>query len=232
MLPSSAMKTVCTISILLNLAFLFIGLSHRLPAEKQLPSWHWKVNPLWKQRATLFHVLPKDSGSVVFLGDSQTDNTEPSELFNLPIKNRGIGGDNLEGILNRLSDITDIKPSKLFLLVGTNDVELGTPLDSMRLEYQSIIDSVRINSPKTVMYVESILPRNTPKGLHEKVLAANAMLRAVAESNRITFINLYPQFLDGHGNLDPSLTNDGLHLLGPGYLILRAQLLPYIYICK
>ena len=50
----------------------------------------------------------------------------------------------------------------------------------------------------------------------------------MASSKGVTWIDLYPHFADENGNLKAELTNDGLHLLAPGYMIWKEVLLPYI----
>ena len=44
----------------------------------------------------------------------------------------------------------------------------------------------------------------------------------------MTWINLYPLFVDAEGKLRRELTNDGLHLLGQGYIIWRDAIKPYV----
>lgn len=48
---------------------------------------------------------------------------------NLAIYNRGIGGDHLQDLLNRLEDCTSLHPTKVVLLIGINDVwhQVGRP---------------------------------------------------------------------------------------------------------
>ncbi len=85
------------------------------------------------------------------------------------------------------------------------------------------------------MYLQSLLPINNSFGRYKRIFGKeqtirdiNALLEAYAAKNDITWINLYPAFADEKGNLRSDLTNDGLHLLGPGYIIWREILLPYI----
>ena len=51
---------------------------------------------------------------------------------------------------------------------------------------------------------------------------------AVARRQGVTWIDLYPLFVDEHGKLKAEYTNDGLHLLGPAYLIWRDAIKPYV----
>ena len=49
-----------------------------------------------------------------------------AEFFqNSNIKNRGISGDITEGILYRISEITESQPLQVFLMIGTNDLAKG-----------------------------------------------------------------------------------------------------------
>jgi len=42
----------------------------------------------------------------------------------------------------------------------------------------------------------------------------------IARSDKaVTYIDLYSRFLDAEGRLDKRYTNDGLHLLGEGYVL-------------
>src|SRR5690606_18724659 len=78
----------------------------------------------YQQRISHFRTLPIKHGEVIFLGNSISDGAEWSELFNSSnVINRGISGDKTSGILNRIDEIVRRKPSKVFLLIGTNDLE-------------------------------------------------------------------------------------------------------------
>ena len=66
------------------------------------------------------------------------------------------------------------------------------------------------------------------KGRDHVVVEANLLLEQVARRQGVTWINLYPLFADENGRLRSELTNDGLHLMGEGYLIWRDAIRPYI----
>ena len=59
------------------------------------------------------------------------------------------------------------------------------------------------------------------------VVEGNRALEQVARRQRVTWIDLYPLFVDENGKLKAEYTNDGLHLLGPAYLIWRDAIKPY-----
>ena len=74
--------------------------------------------PYYHQRASHFATLPIDSDDIVILGNSLTDNGRWEEMFNNPnIKNRGIIGDNVQGVSDRVDFVTKGHPRKIFLLI-------------------------------------------------------------------------------------------------------------------
>jgi len=79
-------------------------------------------------RKSLFGKLNADidSSSIVFIGNSLTQQYELAEFFkNVNVKNRGINGDNSSGILSRVGDIVKFHPKKIFIENGVNDLKEG-----------------------------------------------------------------------------------------------------------
>lgn len=195
-----------------------------------------KYTELYYQRASLFDMLPVDSNSIVMLGNSLTHGCEWHELFGMPnVLNRGINGDIVQGIRERVEPIVKGHPKKIFLLTGVNDVSHHLTADSIVTALGSLISYIREQTPETQLYVESLLPINNSFkryknifGKEQVIRDINAKLEGVVKSKGATWINVYPAFCDEESNLRSDLTNDGLHLLGPGYMIWRDLLLPYI----
>ena len=187
-------------------------------------------------RATLFDMLPMDSRTIVMLGNSITNGCEWAELLgNSNVVNRGISGDTVEGIQARLGSIIKAAPAKIFLMIGVNDVSHDLTADSIATSIGELVHRIRTQSPATKLYLQSLLPVNQSFGRFRKldgkeqvIRDINAMLPAIAEREGATFINLYPLMSDADGNLRTDLTNDGLHLLGPAYLVWRDAIMPYI----
>jgi len=104
----------------------------------------------YQQRSSLFRVLPVTKNDIIFLGNSITNGNEWSELFgDQTIKNRGISGDVTAGVLNRLDEVTSRNPSKIFLLIGVNDLAAGRAPDSVAKNIFLIADRVHLESPGT-----------------------------------------------------------------------------------
>jgi lysophospholipase L1-like esterase len=186
----------------------------------------------------MFEQMPIRKNTIVWLGDSITDGGEWSELF--PTKktlNRGISADNTFGILNRIGEITKRKPYKIFILIGINDISKGIPDEVILRNYRKIIDSIQLQTPETKIYIQSILPTNNNfpqfKAHQNKttnVLTINSALKKLCIERKLIYVNLYDAFLDKEGKLDQRYTNDGLHLIGAGYLKWKEVLLSGNYI--
>lgn len=188
------------------------------------------------QRASLFEQLPVDSTNIVFFGNSLTNGCEWHELLRNPkVINRGISGDIVQGLEDRLEPLVKGKPAKIFVLIGVNDVSHNLTADSIAQSIDSLLAHIQKATPATKIYLQSCLPINQSFGRYklldgkeQVVRDINTNLEAIACRRGITWINLYPSFADDEGNLRKELTNDGLHLLGPAYLIWRDIVLPYV----
>lgn len=193
-------------------------------------------DPYYARRATLFDELPICKKDIVMLGNSLTDGCEFNELLgNRHIKNRGIVGDIVQGLIDRIDPIIKGQPKKLFIMSGVNDISHGVDADSIARVTERLIVMVKQGSPRTKIYLQSLLPFNNDVrewkllvGREHVVVEANALLEQVARRQGVTWINLYPLFVDDQGRLRADLTNDGLHLMGEGYLIWRDAIRPYI----
>jgi lysophospholipase L1-like esterase len=181
----------------------------------------------YRERVALFEKEPIVTGKVMFLGNSLTEGGDWVSLTgDQTVINRGIGGDVTFGILHRLNDIIVRKPSKLFILIGINDISKDFPEEVVADNYRQIVEAVKSQSPQTKIYVQSLLPLNPqyPKfpqhyDKADHVIILNNLLREMAASQNISFINLYPVFLDQQNFLDVRFTYDGLHLNNAGYKI-------------
>lgn len=188
------------------------------------------------QRKELFEQLPNTENEIIFLGNSLTEACEWSELFqDSRMKNRGISGDITDGILYRLKEVTDSKPLKIFVMIGINDIAKNIPTTQILYNYEKIIKSIKNASPKTEVYVQSVLPVNNDfKGLRNytsktaQIMDLNKDLVALAQINNVKFVDLFSVFKDFSNKLDKKYTVDGVHLNARGYLLWKETLEPFI----
>ena len=165
--------------------------------------------------------------NIVFLGDSITDWVNFEDFFPFKITNRGIAGDTTTGVLARLDEIISLKPSKLFILIGTNDISYGSSPEKIAGNIRKIISRVQENSQGTKIYVQSLFPRSD-RDFSGIITAINHELENISQELKCVYINLYPLLLSSEGLLDRKFTFDGLHLNGPAVSEWMKFVAPYV----
>ena len=185
-----------------------------------------------KHKTSHLKTLPIIEGRIIMLGNSITAECEWSELLENPnILNRGVIGDGTSDILNRLDDVIAMKPKKIFLLIGVNDL-LFLPLSTITENYEKIVNQLLLETPNTKLYLESVLPvhndfrRNGMK--NEDIDILNKNIEQIAQKQGHIFINLNEKFKNTEGGLNPEYSLDGIHLNGKGYLLFKDIISPYI----
>lgn len=168
-----------------------------------------------------------DSTDIVMLGNSLTEfGGDWNKLLGRKhVRNRGIMGDNIDGVMNRLDAILARKPRVIIVMMGINDLSQGLSADRVFEKYQRMIDKIWAHAADTKLYVQSLLPINesfnryeTLKGKTDIVAMLNVKLRHYCERNHISYINLFKDFVyHGTNEMRRSLTSDGLHLTPVGY---------------
>lgn len=124
----------------------------------------------WEQRVSLFDHLPVTENDIIFLGNSITDGGNFEELFKREdVKNRGIRSDIMPGVQKRLEQVVKGKPRKIFLLIGINDVSHGHSVDKLAERYESLVNEIRLRSPETRLYLQSIMPINNDYGIYKNL---------------------------------------------------------------
>lgn len=182
-------------------------------------------NYLYDSRVAYFQQLPPVKKALVFWGDSITDWGDWAELLNFKKAiNRGIAGDNTYGLRARLDEVLRHDPKKLFILIGTNDINKKIPVANIIDNYKKIILEVKRRSPRTSIYVQSVFPINNQLigrqyyiGTNEQIQELNKALQVMAAGLDVRYVAVYGQLLDAREQLDARYTYDGLHLSGLGY---------------
>jgi lysophospholipase L1-like esterase len=148
---------------------------------------------------------------------------------------RGRSGDITYGLLERLNDVTDVHPQKLFILIGINDVSRNIPDSLIANNYRRIVERIQAQSPETKIYFQTLLPVNNEftqfKNHYNKdahILWLNEQIKKLGKEYHIQVIDLYPHFLNDKNKLDKKYTLDGLHLNGDGYKVWAALLRKYL----
>ena len=107
----------------------------------------------------VFEKLPNTENEIIMVGNSITDNFEWHEIFrDVNIIDRGIGSDITKGVFQRLNEITESNPLKIFIMIGINDIARGYPIETIYNNYVQVIQTIQLQSPKTRIYIQSVLP--------------------------------------------------------------------------
>lgn len=178
----------------------------------------------YPQRIAVFEKEPLETGHIIFLGNSITEMGNWKQLLNdSTVLNRGISGDITFGVLKRLDDVIKRQPSKLFLLIGINDIGKDIPDAVIADNIRKIVMRVQAESPATKIYVESIMPVNPdvpnfPQHYDKQqhIIGTNKLIKKAASQLHIPYVNIHDLFTDKQGRLDAKYTADGLHLTATG----------------
>lgn len=173
----------------------------------------------------------------LFLGDSITEYYDLDKYFpNLPVVNSGIISNTTEDILNDMKNrVYNYNPSKVFILIGTNDLRDDRSVDEIVNNIKKIIEEIKENRKETEIYLESIYPVNekvNKKGVEGRknadIKEINNQLEKYAKKENITYINIYNKLVDDEGLLNEDYTTDGLHINEDGYKIITKELEKYL----
>ncbi|MFA6947159.1 MAG: GDSL-type esterase/lipase family protein [Pedobacter sp.] len=194
-------------------------------ANSQTTSWDSTYRPeIYAPQLQQFKTFRRSNKDVVFLGNSITHWTDWNELLGISTaKNRGIPGDITFGVLERLDEVVNGRPAKVFILIGVNDVARNIPDSVILNNYQRIIRGIKRGSPLTEIYFQTMLPTNDSfKKLlnhykNDTIASINERLKILAVKENIGLIDLYSAFIDKENNLDKEYTFDGVHLTAKGY---------------
>jgi lysophospholipase L1-like esterase len=168
---------------------------------------------------------------VIFLGDSITEfwrDADPG-YFSDKVLDRGISGQTSSQILLRFySDVVELHPAAVHLLVGTNDVAQNTgPIGDADIlnNIRAMVDLAQANHIKlilaTIPPAKAFNWRPQIERPAERIVHLNLELRRIASERKLTFVDYYSALNDGEGGMRAELSNDGIHPNRDGYARMR-----------
>ena len=188
-------------------------------------------------------------GQLLFTGSSLMEQFPISEYcategVPLVAYNRGIGGYTTDEFLAAIDAmLLDVKPSKVFINIGTNDIrpmENGEDwFEHLARNYRRILEIARKELPEAVIYVMAYYPVNRAHPLaqrnpgfsirtNENVDRANEMARALAQELGCRYIDVNDGIKDEQGQLQLEHTVDGVHMDAVAYRAVFEALKPYL----
>lgn len=200
---------------------------------------------IWAKESGYFTVIEKVKEEVVqtkivvddnylFVGDSLIERYDLDKYFeNMPVINSGVSGNKTISILNDMENrIYKYNPSKVILLVGTNDYNSISNDDTVK-NIGKIIDGIKTNRPYAEIYVQSIYPvnknindgKNVSSRNNEDISQMNEGIKKICKEKEVNFVNIYDLLVDDEGNLNEEYTKDGLHVDSDGYKVITKELM-------
>src|SRR5215204_3668553 len=134
-------RTCCMKSIFL----VFTCIYFTVTGYSQTTKWDSTFRPNnYALKVEQFRSFPNSSNDIIFLGNSITAGTDWMELLGrTDVRNRGISGDITFGILERLQEVTEGKPAKVFILIGINDISRNVPDSVIVSNYLKIVQRIK-----------------------------------------------------------------------------------------
>lgn len=219
----------------------------QLDQTAQAPAAMPDMNQMYLQSLKAFQVENQSAerGAIVFSGSSLMAQFPVNELMEekglqATIYNRGIGGSVTTQLLNDIDDIIlALEPSKLFINIGTNDLDIISEdyIGDLMANYRKILDIVMEKLPNCEIYVLAYYPPaegsnfQPPAGKRLRTLddvqEANRRVKAMAEELGLTFIDLTSVVAKENGYMKDEYSSDGIHMVREAYVQLLDELCQY-----
>ena len=182
-----------------------------------------------------------EPGGTVFCGSSLTERFPVEEWTGGKVVNRGVGGYTIAEYA-RVIDIccTDLRPSKVFISIGSNDLNDETS-DTKRLisDYRKLLSDIMDAVPGVRLYVMAYYPVNDDTDdefmkeelkyrTNEVIDRANAMIRAMCDDIGAVYIDVNSPLKDKNSKLVKKYSVDGVHIDEKGYKIVFEVLKKHI----
>ena len=169
-------------------------------------------------------------GQTVFAGSSLMEMFPINKLLeehndSMIVYNRGIGGFVSRELLEVIDVCAiDLKPSKIFINIGTNDLsDSRIPISELMENYDKIISEIEARLPETVIYLMAYYPVNYEAAdenmkeclkirTNEKIRIANVEVKKLAERHNQRYININKNLMDEQCRLKAEYTIEGLHI--------------------
>lgn len=204
-----------------------------------------------QEKLERFRILNQNAkkGEILFTGSSLMEQFPVNELLmtrgmRQVVYNRGIGGFTTEDMLRNMEEMVfALKPRKIFINIGTNDIgSQGYRLEKLMENYGKIISQIRERLPEAEIYMMAYYPVNEtdklPEGewaktmfltrTNENISIANKAVEEMAGRMGCHFINVNQGLTDEAGKLKKEFTVEGIHMYANGYEVVLENMRPFL----
>lgn len=127
--------------------------------------------------------------------------------------------------LDKVSSVTDSNPSKVFIMVGLNDVNYGTRgADVIAENLITLANDIKSSAPSAKIYILSVLPvtsgfeaKTTNQISQGAIDDVNDTVSVLAASAGYTYVDVASAFKDGSGYLMSDCTSNGSNIVHDYY---------------
>lgn len=195
------------------------------------------ISPKVVEKTVTKEVVVMDD-NYLFLGDSITYMYDLDKYYEgLPVVNSGVNGNDVEDIMNDIEErVYQYNPSKIFLLIGTNDIDHGDSQEEIVNHIEELLLEIHKNRPYAEIYLESIYPVLEGEKVvnirtNEEIMAINKELESFCKKEDFTYIDMFSLLVDSSSDdvkIKDEYTKDGLHLSDAGYEIVTEEIKKYL----
>lgn len=185
-------------------------------------------------------------GQIVFAGSSLMEmfpinKLQKEKKDETIIYNRGIGGFVSEELLKALDVcVLDLKPFRVFINIGTNDLsDPDISISELMERYDQILTEMEEKLPGVEIYLMAYYPVNYEAAAedmkeclkirtNEKINCANAEVEKLAHRHNQKYIDINRNLKDEQGRLRAEYTIEGMHITEDGYRAVYEDVMSYV----
>ena len=193
---------------------------------------------MYYQKANKALLTSGNSIEAVFFGNSITEGWpqfSPTFFSLHNFEGRGIGGQTTPQLLLRFrQDVLNLRPKKVILLAGINDIAQNTGPMSLNAIMDNIIAMTELAEVNGVqMILCSVLPANSfpwrPEIIPtQKVIDLNQKIKTYAHKKNLVYVDYYSSMVNDQKGLKDGLGYDTVHPNKAGYELMEKILLTHL----
>jgi lysophospholipase L1-like esterase len=206
-----------------------------------------------KNKLITYKMLNKyiKKGQILFVGSSlmewfPIDEMQLISNKNYVIYNRGIAGYLLSELLTSMNEcIFDLEPSKIFINIGTNDMNTSDyKKGELISNYDSVLTEISEKLPQCKVYVMAYYPVNAEADFsrvdkeyiqnifktrsNASITEINEAFKELARKHNYEFINVNGGLTDDRGHLKEEFSVDGIHMWPNAYAVILKNMEKYL----
>ncbi len=195
----------------------------------------WSYQKRYQTANQMFWRKKQKRKYTVLMGDSITEgwaDHDPAFFTEQNLIGRGISGQTTGQMLLRFrQDVLDLKPQRVVILAGINDIAENTGTYSEDFTFGNIASMCQLAKAQGIeVILASVLPAGAfPWRPHiqepaRAVRSLNNRLKELAKKERYTWLDYHTLMANAQGGLDPDLATDGVHPTAQGYALMKQAL--------